>query len=135
MVALGSSGVGCADEVFPGIQARLSAPYGADWIRNQVCVLSIDPPFYFNCTTTSEANEEQPQLGMIAANIMSDSVFDMKSNAVTLAAMVLLTGVLSALAISRSIRHGLRPIVGTQQERTELCNVSKQKAYNACEMD
>ena len=48
LVGLGSSGVSCADPVFPGLQARIS--YGYEWIRKQVCTLSDDPPAYFCCS-------------------------------------------------------------------------------------
>jgi hypothetical protein len=47
LVALGSSGVSCADLVFPAIQARVSTGY--PWIRAQVCTLSINPPLDFQC--------------------------------------------------------------------------------------
>ena len=47
LVGLGSTGVGCADNVFPSIQARVSA--GMDWIQQQVCELSANPPSGFDC--------------------------------------------------------------------------------------
>jgi hypothetical protein len=47
LVALGSSGVSCADKVFPATQARVSS--GIGWIREQVCTLSVDPPLDFQC--------------------------------------------------------------------------------------
>ena len=38
---------GCADKNFPGVYSRISAQY--DWIKEQVCALSIKPPASFNC--------------------------------------------------------------------------------------
>jgi hypothetical protein len=51
LVALGSTGIGCADPFFPAIQARLATEhgYGYQWIREQVCRLSKDPPEDFDC--------------------------------------------------------------------------------------
>lgn len=51
-MALGSTGVGCADDVFPAIQARVAAPFGQSWIREQVCALSEDAPADFECVDT-----------------------------------------------------------------------------------
>jgi hypothetical protein len=48
LVGLGSTGVGCADAVFPSIQSRVSA--GMKWIEKQVCELSVDPPSDFDCS-------------------------------------------------------------------------------------
>jgi hypothetical protein len=47
LVALVSWGVGCADPVFPGVNARVSAV--SDWIDEQVCRLSLHPPKEFGC--------------------------------------------------------------------------------------
>jgi secreted trypsin-like serine protease len=44
-VGLVSWGRGCA--VYPGVYSRVSS--GFDWIRSQVCRLSINPPSYFEC--------------------------------------------------------------------------------------
>ena len=44
-----SYGFGCANPTLPGIYARVS--YVADWIAENVCRLSLDPPPQFNCTT------------------------------------------------------------------------------------
>lgn len=51
LVGLGSTGVECADPVFPSIQARVSDGY--DWIEREVCKLSADPPQHFNCSKYS----------------------------------------------------------------------------------
>jgi len=47
LVGLGSTGIGCADPIFPSIQARISAD--SDWIDWMVCQLSVDPPKDFRC--------------------------------------------------------------------------------------
>jgi hypothetical protein len=63
LVALGSTGIGCADPVFPSIQARVSEGYA--WIEQQVCQLSADPPKYFDCyqfenlSKTNSTQEEE----------------------------------------------------------------------------
>jgi trypsin len=44
-VGLVSWGRGCA--VYPGVYSRISAGY--DWIREQVCYKSVDPPSYMQC--------------------------------------------------------------------------------------
>lgn len=51
LVGLGSAGIGCADKVFPAIQARIGCDFGLSWIRQQVCVHSVDPPEDFHCST------------------------------------------------------------------------------------
>jgi len=39
--------IGCADKNFPGVYSRISSQY--DWIKEQVCNLSVRPPESFNC--------------------------------------------------------------------------------------
>jgi secreted trypsin-like serine protease len=56
VVGLVSWGEGCADEVFPGVNARVSSVY--DWIRDLVCDLSQDPPKDFHCFPEQEQEEE-----------------------------------------------------------------------------
>jgi hypothetical protein len=60
LVALGSTGIGCADPFFPAIQARIATEhgYGIEWIREQVCKLSTDPPEDFEC---SQLEVEKPR--------------------------------------------------------------------------
>lgn len=50
LVALVSWGIGCADPVFPGVNARVSSV--SAWIDEQVCRLSDDPPSDFGCSTS-----------------------------------------------------------------------------------
>jgi trypsin len=47
-VGIVSWGLGCADATVPGIYARLSA--GFPWIRANLCLYSVDPPSYLNCS-------------------------------------------------------------------------------------
>ena len=52
-VGLVSFGLKCGHDVLPGVYARVSAQ--ADWIAQQVCALSSDPPAYFGCDKREEA--------------------------------------------------------------------------------
>jgi secreted trypsin-like serine protease len=51
LVALVSWGIGCADPVFPGVNARVSSV--SDWIDKHVCRLSVAAPPDFKCATTT----------------------------------------------------------------------------------
>jgi Trypsin len=51
LVGLVSWGRGCA--IYPGVYSRISAEY--NWLREQICFISINPPLYLSCTN-SERN-------------------------------------------------------------------------------
>jgi len=73
LIGLGSTGVGCADPIFPAIQARVST--GWEWIREQVCLLSVDPPGDFHCNFT------KPVVGSNETEDLSDdAVLEMAGN-------------------------------------------------------
>eukprot|EP00977_Amphora_coffeiformis_P007334 scaffold1588_cov222-Amphora_coffeaeformis.AAC.6 len=80
LVALGSTGVGCADPFFPGIQARIATDTGMLWIRQQVCRLSVDPPSDFKCNSiASGRNNSTTGLGTVGATNLQTNAFASKA--------------------------------------------------------
>lgn len=60
LVALVSWGIGCADPIFPGVNARVSAV--SDWIDEHVCKWSAAPPKDFKCGGNDEDNNNNNTL-------------------------------------------------------------------------
>lgn len=56
LVGLVSWGRGCA--IYPGVYSRISAAY--DWIRQEICYMSVDPPTYLNCGYSERAIQYRP---------------------------------------------------------------------------
>ena len=59
LVGIVSAGFGCAHPILPAIYARVSEVY--DWIEEQVCQLSENPPDNFNCTSWTKNTLSQQQ--------------------------------------------------------------------------
>ena len=76
LVALGSTGIGCADPIFPAIQERVSADM--DWIGWMVCQLSTDPPEDFHCENVTRganwtANATVPTSIPVSASALAEA--------------------------------------------------------------
>lgn len=56
-----SYGFGCAHPTLPGIYARVSAV--DEWIRENVCTLSLQPPSNFNCSNRTSDDSEPDATG------------------------------------------------------------------------
>jgi hypothetical protein len=70
LVALVSWGIGCADPVFPGVNARVSSV--SDWIDKHVCRLSDAPPADFGCTasTVTPVTSSTSKWSLFSSNIL-----------------------------------------------------------------
>lgn len=79
-VGITSYGFGCANPELPGIYARTS--YVADWIVQNVCEISLDPPTYFNCppkqqvTSDASTNNEQELVSIVLTFVIPESAHD-----------------------------------------------------------
>lgn len=138
LVALGSTGIGCADHVFPAIQARVSS--GLHWIERQVCALSSHPPPDFNCSAYATENYDMNQTFSSAATSMVpiyDAIYhnrvhvsvsySPKLSLFVPVAMVCLVLVLSVRKIM--LAKGNRVDRGTETAR--LCQSGALQGYNA----
>merc|ERR1712127_922218 len=69
-VGVVSWGISCAHEDFPGVYARISAQY--DWIRQNVCEGSSDPPAYFDCENIASLGDEEGWTTIVEEDFTND---------------------------------------------------------------
>lgn len=111
LVGLGSSGVTCADPVFPAIQARVGNDFSVDWIRQQVCRLSVDPPEDFHCSaidTTSTTTTVTTSL-VPASSLTVINLDEAGSSPV-----LIIAGCLAAMLVAIFIGKRVKPTVHRQ---------------------
>jgi len=154
LVGLGSTGIGCADPVFPAIQARVST--GTDWIRQQVCARSVNPPSDFQCdelvvstknatstaipasATTPQPQQlanAEPQIGLLIAPLALDPT-QFSDNSAVLTVVAFAVFVLLGLVVRRNMLRQARTTCTRSGESTLLNGDLEQHpppSYNSVE--
>ena len=78
-VGVVSWGISCAHKDFPGVYARVSSQY--DWIRQNVCEGSSDPPAYFECESIERQVDEEGWATVVDENFADGfGLFDQLGN-------------------------------------------------------
>lgn len=78
-VGVVSWGISCAHKDFPGVYARTSSQY--DWIRQNVCEGSSDPPAYFDCESIVKLVDEDGWATVVEEDFTNGfGLFDKQGN-------------------------------------------------------